>query len=93
MIRSTSLCAAALATVALLTAAPARAADDPFQMLSVDDVSKLVGATDVKIFDANGRDVYEANRLPGAIFVEKPLAKVLPKDQTTRLVFYCRNPK
>jgi hypothetical protein len=93
MSRISSLCAAALAGLALLATPAARAADEPFQMASVDEVSKMLGAPDVQVFDANPRDVYEENRVPGAIFVEKPLAKLLPKDPSTRLVFYCRNPK
>jgi 3-mercaptopyruvate sulfurtransferase SseA len=84
---------AALAAVALLVAPAARASDDAFQLLSGDEVAKMLGAPDVRIFDANPRDVYAEAHLPGAVFVEKPLAKLLPKDQTTRLVFYCKNPK
>jgi hypothetical protein len=93
MNRRSAWCATAFAALALLAAPPARAADDPFELASVDEVSKMLGAADVKVFDANPRDVFEQHRLPGAIFVEKPLAKLLPKDQGTRLVFYCRNPK
>jgi hypothetical protein len=85
--------AVAAAAVALLAPAAARAEGDPFQAASVDEVSKMIGAPDVKVFDANPRDVYEQHRVPGAVFVEKPLAKLLPKDRGTRLVFYCRNPK
>jgi hypothetical protein len=85
------------AVAALLLLGPALgAADDPFKLASVDEVATMLGQPDVKIYDANPREVFVENRLPGAIFVEKPianLAKQLPKDPTTRLVFYCRNPK
>ena len=88
-----SLCAAA-AAVALLSATPARAASDPFQMASPEEVSKMLGQPDVKVFDANPPEVYAKAHLPGATFVETgSLASALPKDKSTRLVFYCKNPK
>ena len=84
--------AVALAT-ALLFSPAARAADEPFQVVSPDQVAKMIGAPDVRILDANPEDVYAKAHLPGAVFVKKPLESVLPKDKGARLVFYCKNPK
>jgi rhodanese-related sulfurtransferase len=83
-----------LALVALaLAALPARAAGDDLQMLSVNDVEKMVGAPDVRIFDANTPEIYAKSHVPGAVFVDSDtLASRLPQDKTTRLVFYCKNP-
>jgi rhodanese-related sulfurtransferase len=79
--------------LALALAAPAQAKDEPFQLVSVDEVTKLLGQPGVAILDANPRDVFDAGRLPGAVFVEDPLAARLPKDKNAKLVFYCKNPK
>jgi 3-mercaptopyruvate sulfurtransferase SseA len=87
------LAASAIAVALASAPARARAADDPFQMVSVEEVAKMLGAADVKVYDANPADVFAEAHLPGAIFVEKPLATRLPKDKGTRLVFYCKNPK
>jgi 3-mercaptopyruvate sulfurtransferase SseA len=85
--------ASAMALALALFPARPRAADDPFEMISVDQAAQMLGQADVKIYDANPADVYAEAHLPGAIFVEKPLADRLPKDKGARLVFYCKNPK
>ncbi len=86
--------AAPLVAAALLAwAPPATAADLP--KLSVDEVSKLVGAPDVRIYDVNAREVFDKAHLPGATFVElagSDVEQKLPKDRKTRLVYYCKNP-
>jgi hypothetical protein len=84
---------AVLATAALLAAPADARADEPFKMISADEAAKLVGAKDVRFLDANPREVFEEARVPGAVLVKKPLAELLPTDRSTRLVFYCRNPK
>jgi len=74
------------------TLATARA-DEGFSTLSTDEVSKLLGEQDVRVFDANGPDVYEKAHLPGAVLVDrKNLERMLPTDRSTRLIFYCKNP-
>jgi rhodanese-related sulfurtransferase len=81
----------ALVTLALAWGPPTRA--DDFSMVSVDEVEKLLGAPDVKVFDANTRETFQSGHLPGATFVEsKTLASALPHDKSARLVFYCKNP-
>jgi hypothetical protein len=73
---------------------PARAAADGYGSLGVEAVSKLLGAADVRIYDANPRDIFEENHLPGAIHVGKQrLEPLLPADRSARLVFYCAGPK
>ena len=91
MHRTQALLAAALLGVAAIVPLPARAAD-PFQMISVDEVSKLVGQPGVHVFDANTRETFAEGRIPGAVFVEQ-ITKQLPKEKDATLVFYCRNPK
>jgi len=81
----------ALVALALAWGPPARA--DGVTMVSVDEVEKLLGAPNVKVFDANTRETFEGGHLPGATFVEsKTLASALPQDKSARLVFYCKNP-
>jgi len=62
-------------------------------MISTDEVDKLLGAQDVRVYDANNPDVYEKGHLPGAVLVDrKNLEEMLPSDKATRLIFYCKNP-
>jgi hypothetical protein len=79
----------------LVLAAPfAAAAKDPFQLLSVDEVEKLLGQPNVHVYDANPREVYEKGHLPGAVFVKgEDLSPILPRQKDAKLVFYCANPK
>jgi rhodanese-related sulfurtransferase len=79
--------------LALALAAPVQAKEEPFQLLSVEEVAKLVGQPGVAILDANTPETYAEGRLPGAVFVQDPLAARLPSDKTAKLVFYCKNPK
>jgi rhodanese-related sulfurtransferase len=84
--------AGALAALAL-GAAPAFGADG-FKEVRVDEVEKMLGRPDVKVFDANPPDLWEKSHLPGAVFIgDKKLASLLPADKTTKLVFYCAGPK
>ncbi len=82
-----SLCAAAA------LASPALGGDEPFSMISVDEVEKLLGRPGVAILDANGPDLWERHHLPGAVHVEgRELAPLLPRDRSATLVFYCASP-
>ena len=82
-----------LAAIAVLgLAGPARAEEEPFGRLSVDEVEALLGKPDVRIVDVNGADVFLKGHVPGATRSE--LGEVvarLPADKTLRLVFYCKN--
>jgi rhodanese-related sulfurtransferase len=86
---------AALAALLLAGAPlPAPAAEaEPFQMIPVDEVERMLGQPDVVVLDANNRDLFEKHHLPGARFItSKTLAEALPKDKAARLVFYCASP-
>jgi hypothetical protein len=83
----------ALAAAALLATAALAADAEPFKLLSVEEVSGLVGKPGVTIFDANTPETYAKGHVPGAVFLLKPIAAQLPADRTTKLVFYCKNPK
>jgi rhodanese-related sulfurtransferase len=66
---------------------------EPFSMVSMDEVEKLIGKPDVVIVDANPEDVYRKNHVPGARWWRaKPLAQLLPAEKDRRLVFYCASP-
>ena len=83
---------AALAAAATLACAASRSRD-PFQLVGVDEVQKMLSEPDVAVIDANPKDVFEKNHLPGARhYRSAPLAEVLPADKSMRLVFYCASP-
>jgi hypothetical protein len=87
---------AGILAVAALGLGPSAAhpARDPYGTLDVEAVAGMLGAPDVRIYDANPRDVYEENHLPGAVHVGKQrLEPLLPADRSARLVFYCAGPK
>ena len=69
-------------------------AGEPFTIVSADDVEKMVGKPDVFVVDANPRDVFVKNHVPGARWWRSaPLAQLLPADKERRLVFYCASPQ
>ena len=74
------------------------AADDPFKLIHVEDLAKLMAG------DAKGLAVYDANPastrekegiITGAHLlsssVSYDVAKELPSDKDSKLVFYCAN--
>jgi rhodanese-related sulfurtransferase len=86
----------AMGVAAAVAALTARAADgnEPFGMLTVDQVEKLLGQPNVVVVDANHEDLYRKSHLPGAVLMKEkePLAKILPPDKGRTLVFYCASP-
>jgi hypothetical protein len=83
----------AVGLAAALLALGARAGGkDPYGTLSMDQVEKMLGLPNVVVIDANHDDVYKKNHLPGAVFMQGPLAKLLPADKGRTLVFYCASP-
>jgi len=84
----------ALVTAAVLASPLAASAADGFEMISPDQVEKMLGAPDVKVFDVNVDELWQKHHLPGAVHVgERDLATLLPRDKAIRLVFYCSGPK
>jgi rhodanese-like protein len=88
--------AIALPLVLAATASVACAAnrtDEPFALVGVDEVQRMISQPDVVVIDANPKDVFDKNHLPGARYYKSaPFAEMLPADKTTRLVFYCASP-
>ena len=81
--------------LAVLVALPlAASANEPFTLVSVDEVSRLVGRAGVYAFDANSADVYAKGHIPGAKLIHYSdfQAAELPADHQATLVFYCKNP-
>jgi rhodanese-related sulfurtransferase len=84
---------AALTIAALALPALVRA-DEPFQLVTAEQVEKMLGARDVKVYDVNIDELWEKYHLPGALHVgARALESILPSDKGTRLVFYCSGPK
>jgi Rhodanese-like domain len=82
----------ALAAAAMLACAANRSRD-PYSLVGVDEVQKMLSAPDVAVIDANSKETFEKNHLPGARYYKSaPFAEVLPADKSTRLVFYCASP-
>jgi rhodanese-related sulfurtransferase len=92
----TSFIRRALATGGALVAVAAFAGAnkaEPFSMVSMDEVEKMLGQPDVYVVDANPEEVFKQNHLPGARWWRSaPLAKLLPAEKDRRLVFYCASP-
>lgn len=88
------LYAVMLATLLVL---PAWAAKAPFKMIHVDDLAQALDSkTPPVVCDANGKDTREKNGIiPGARLLSSSakfdIAKELPADKKTPLVFYCAN--
>jgi len=89
-IRSVVVGAAAAVAVAAYAADETR---EPFGMLTLDQVEKLVGQPNVVVFDVNHDDVFKKNHVPGAVRWDSAAApKLLPRDKGRTLVFYCASP-
>lgn len=85
--------AAAGALFAVLACAGDRKGE-PFTMISLDEVEKLVGRPGVFVVDANPQDVFVKGHVPGARWWRSaPLAQLLPADKDRALVFYCASPQ
>jgi hypothetical protein len=86
--------AGALAAAAILASPLAARAADGFGLVTPDQVEKMLGAADVKVFDVNVDELWRMHHLRGAVHLgERELATLLPKDKSTRLVFYCSGPR
>lgn len=83
----------ALALAAALACAGRGTSREPFSLVSLDEVQKMLAEPDVTIVDANTRETFEKNHLPGARYYKAaPFAEVLPPDKDRRIVFYCASP-
>ena len=86
--------AAAILAAAALAACASKGSGEPFTMVSLDEVERMLGDPRVAIIDANTPETFQEGHLPGARWYREgpSLAAVLPADKTTRLVFYCTSP-
>ncbi len=66
---------------------------EPFGHLTVDQVERRIGGTNVYVFDGNSPETYALHHLPGAVRMNHKEIKtsVLPKDKNATLIFYCMN--
>ena len=88
----TGILATAIALTAAIAGPRITVAADAFQKISPDQLEKLLGAPDVRIYDANTPELYEKHHVPGAVFVTpSTLESRLPADRNLTLVFYCAN--
>lgn len=79
----------------LLTLLFTRAALAQYIVIYVEQVqSRMTGKGNVTLIDVRMPEEYQAGHIPGAINIpaERIPAdrKMLPKDRTTQLIFYCR---
>ncbi len=88
------LAVALLAAAALAAGCARRASGEPFTLVTLDDVARMLGNPRVEIVDANPREVFQRGHVPGARWYREgpSLASVLPADKGTKLVFYCASP-
>ena len=87
MIRIVSLCCCLLLLPALLFAG------DYFQTISMDEVARVMKRPGVALLDLNVPEVWEKYHIPGAVHVDSAdLARFLPADRSSTLIFYCAGP-
>ena len=78
---------------ALLLLPHALFAGDFFQPVPMADVARLLKRPGVAIIDVNIQELWVKHHIPGAIHIEgRNLAKQLPADKSTTLIFYCAGP-
>ncbi len=79
--------------VLLGSAGCARAGEQPFGRLSVDQVADKLGNPGVFVYDNNSKETYAAGHVPGATWLDydEVSASDLPNDKAATLIFYCKN--
>lgn len=83
---------AALLAVFALALPSASGANEAFKEVTPDQVEKMLGAADVRVYDVNDATMFNKYHVPGAVHLGKQdLEAILPKDKQVRLVFYCSN--
>ena len=73
--------------------APTVEGEPPAPVLTLDEVEARMHLPNVYLFDANPREMYDRNHLPGAKWVQwnGVTSEDLPADRAASLVFYCAN--
>ncbi len=58
------------------------------------EVARLKERPDVVIFDVNVKEIWMEHSIPGAVHIDnEDIARFLPKDKNTILIFYCAGPE
>ena len=82
-----------LILISLLLLPPAAFAGDFFQPVPMSEVVRLMKRPGVAIIDVNIQELWEKHHITGAMHIERrKLAKQLPADKSTTLIFYCAGP-
>ncbi len=69
-------------------------AGDYYQPIPMSEVARLMKSPDVILLDVNVQEIWEQFHIPGAIHVTSPdIAKYLPQDRKSLLIFYCAGPR
>ncbi len=69
-------------------------AEDYFQPIPMAEVARLKERPDVVIFDVNVKEIWMEHSIPGAVHIDnEDIARFLPKDKNTILIFYCAGPE
>lgn len=66
---------------------------EPFGHLTVDQVERRLGQSNVHVYDGNSDETYHEAHVPGAqrLFSKTMKPSDLPADKSDTLVFYCHN--
>lgn len=68
-------------------------AEDYFQPIPMTEVARLMKRPDVVVFDVNVQELWVEHHIPGAVHINSPnIAKFLPANKKTMLIFYCSGP-
>ncbi len=68
-------------------------ADDYFQPIPMSEVARLIKRPDVMVFDVNVQELWVEHHIPGSVRIDSPdIARFLPADKKTILIFYCSGP-
>ncbi len=85
---------AALAWAATLACSQGGASgSEPFSLVSIDAVERMLRDPAIAVVDANPLDVFARAHLPGAkLYGSAPLERLLPADRDAAILFYCASP-
>ena len=68
-------------------------AEDYFQPIPMTEVARLMKRPDVAVFDVNVQELWVEHHIPGAVHINSPdIARFLPANKKTMLIFYCSGP-
>lgn len=68
-------------------------AEDYFQPIPMTEVARLMKRPDVVVFDVNVQELWVEHHIPGAVHINSPnIARFLPANKKTMLIFYCSGP-